>query len=63
VPRSKLAWALPYLAVAGGLALLFAVSRRWVKRGESKLAAASHATTVEDDAYAERLDDELRDTD
>jgi cytochrome c-type biogenesis protein CcmF len=62
VPRSKLAWALPYLAVAGGLALLFVVARGWVKRGSTKLAQAE-AGPAEDDAYAERLDDELRDTD
>ena len=64
-PRSALAWALPYLAVAGGLGLLFVVSRGWVKRGQSTLATAGKdaAGGTDDDEYAERLDDELRETD
>jgi cytochrome c-type biogenesis protein CcmF len=60
-PRSKMSWLFPSVAVIGGLGLLFAVGYRWVSRGKTKLAAASAA--VEDDTYAERLDDELRDTD
>jgi cytochrome c-type biogenesis protein CcmF len=63
VPRSKLAWALPYVAALGGLALLFVVGRTWVRHGQTKLATASKTATSEDDEYAERLDDELRDTD
>jgi cytochrome c-type biogenesis protein CcmF len=66
IPRSSLSWLLPYLAVSGGLALLFVIARRWVGRGASDLAQASAAqptTSTVDDEYAERLDDELRDTD
>ncbi|HTJ41417.1 MAG TPA: cytochrome c-type biogenesis CcmF C-terminal domain-containing protein [Kofleriaceae bacterium] len=62
-PRSKLAWALPYVAVLGGLALLFVIARGWVQRGQSKLATVNQGTAAEEDEYAERLDDELRDTD
>jgi cytochrome c-type biogenesis protein CcmF len=63
VPRSKLAWALPYVAALGGLALLFVVGRSWVRHGQTKLATVSKTAASEDDEYAERLDDELRDTD
>ncbi len=62
VPRSKLSWMLPYVAVLGGLALLFVTGRRWVASGRTRLAS-SHGAAAEDDEYAERLDDELRDTD
>jgi cytochrome c-type biogenesis protein CcmF len=63
-PRSKLSWVLPFLGIAGGLGLIFWVSSAWVKRGQAKLAVAGAPTaTAEDDEYAERLDDELRDAD
>jgi cytochrome c-type biogenesis protein CcmF len=61
-PRSKMSWLLPSVAVVGGLGLLFAVGYRWVVRGRKRMAAAPPAA-VEDGTYAERLDDELRDTD
>jgi cytochrome c-type biogenesis protein CcmF len=63
VPRSKLSWMLPYIAVMGGLALLFTVGRRWVKRGQERLSTSAKTTVADDDEYAERLDDELRETD
>ena len=67
-PRSSFSWLLPVLAVSGGLALLFVVGRRWVARGHA--AAVPVATTAsgaaskdgKEDDYADRLDDELRDT-
>ena len=60
-PRSKVSWLVPSLAVIGGLGLLFGVVRTWVKRGRTQVASAAPA--VEDDELAERLDDELRNTD
>jgi cytochrome c-type biogenesis protein CcmF len=66
-PRSSLSWMLPMLAAIGGLLLLGVVARRWVKRGRAQLAAAGGTRTAEvplaDQPYADRLDDELRDTD
>jgi cytochrome c-type biogenesis protein CcmF len=62
-PSSKMSWLLPSVAVIGGLGLLLAVGYRWVARGKQGLAAAGPVTAAEDDTYAERLDDELRDTD
>jgi len=62
-PRSKMSWLLPSVAVIGGLGLLFAVGYRWVARGKSRLATSAPGAAVEDDDYAERLDDELGDTD
>ena len=50
------------VAAAGGLGILLALGRRWVARGQKKLAAAP-AALVEDETYADRLDDELRETD
>ena len=63
-PRSKFSWLLPSLAVVGGLGLLFVVGRRWVSRGQAAVAAsvASTANVVEDEAYADKLDDELAET-
>ena len=67
-PRSKLSWLFPSVAVIGGLALLIVAGRRWVGRGAAvattTAAAAATATAAsEDDAYADKLDDELADTD
>ncbi|HWM86893.1 MAG TPA: cytochrome c-type biogenesis CcmF C-terminal domain-containing protein [Kofleriaceae bacterium] len=63
----RLAWLVPYALVAGGLGLLYAAGRRWVKRGRTDMAAegarASSAEAPENEGYAELLDDELRDTD
>jgi cytochrome c-type biogenesis protein CcmF len=60
-PRSQLTWLVPSIAAIGGLALLVVVGMRWVGRGSKKLAATP--AVPEDENYAERLDDELRDTD
>jgi cytochrome c-type biogenesis protein CcmF len=71
-PRTRLSWLLPSLGVLGGFGLLVVAGRRWVGRGSagtaSKTAAAATAgsassTAAEDDAYADKLDDELADTD
>jgi cytochrome c-type biogenesis protein CcmF len=68
-PRTNFSWLLPSLAVIGGLGLLVVVARRWVGRGApvgaSEVAAAGGVAPVvsEDDAYADKLDDELADTD
>jgi len=63
-PRNKFSWLFPSLAVAGGLSLLIVAGRRWIKGGRTAAAAAAPAhMAVEDDDYADKLDDELRDTD
>ncbi len=61
-PRSSYTWILPYLAVVGGLGLLFAVGRGLVRRGAMTAAVASGGP-VEELRYAEKLDDEIRDAD
>ena len=63
-PRTKFSWLLPSLAVIGGLGLLVVAGRRWVGRG-SDVATTSGAAAprTEDAAYADKLDDELADTD
>jgi cytochrome c-type biogenesis protein CcmF len=63
---NRLAWIVPYVALAGALVLLYAFGRRWVRRGREAVLsqnARSSGTSTEDEAYAEKLDDELRDTD
>ncbi len=62
-PRSKISWMLPALAAVGGLGLLIAVGTGWVRRGRGSLSAASAANQKLDPAYADRLEDELRDVD
>ena len=64
-PRTKVSWLLPSLAVIGGLGLLVVAGRRWVGRGAAIAATGTAAPVVssEDDAYADKLDDELADTD
>ena len=64
-PRTKVSWLLPSLGVIGGLGLLVVAGRRWVHRGSEIAATESRAvaTVAEDDAYADKLDDELADTD
>ncbi len=63
----QLGWMVPYVLVAAGLALLFVTGRRWVRRGRSEMTAArgkvAAADDVENEDYADKLDDELRDTD
>jgi cytochrome c-type biogenesis protein CcmF len=74
-PRTKFSWLLPSVAVIGGLGLLLVAGRRWVGRGTAMpataaapgsaaaVAAAAATAPVEDEAYADKLDDELADTD
>jgi len=65
-PDSSLSWLFPFAALGGGLALMFGVGRRWVRRGQVQMGneLGSDATMTEaDEEYADRLDDELRDTD
>ena len=66
-PQNKLSWLVPYIAIGGGLVLIYGFGRRWVSRGKSQVEAGAGAdkltNTTEDEEYAEILDDELRDTD
>lgn len=62
-PRSSYTWILPYLAVLGGLGLLFAIGRGMVRRNAAAAVVAPGAARVEDERYAEKLDDEIRDAD
>jgi cytochrome c-type biogenesis protein CcmH/NrfF len=67
-PRTSFSWLLPSLAVVGGLGLLVVTGRRWVGRGSAiaataVAAAATGPVVSEDDAYADKLDDELADSD
>jgi len=64
-PRSKFSWLFPTLAAIGGLGLIVVVGRRWVARGKESVATqtAANQGVVEDEAYADKLDDELANTD
>jgi cytochrome c-type biogenesis protein CcmF len=65
-PKSKFPWLLPAFAAVGALGLLIVVGRRWVKRGQEDSAAATPTPTKAaevDEKYADRLDDELAETD
>ena len=64
-PRASYTWMLPYLAVVGGLAALIMVARGFIRRGAAPAAAAVAAPGApsDDDRYAEKLDDEIRDAD
>ncbi len=61
-PRNKAAWMVPVLAAVGGLGLLVFVARSWVLRGRQELID-NKPTVVEDETYAEKLDDELANVD
>jgi cytochrome c-type biogenesis protein CcmF len=65
--NGRLAWLVPYALVGGGLGLVYAAGRRWVKRGRKDMAedgkTAVSADAPENESYADILDDELRDTD
>ncbi|HEU0031621.1 MAG TPA: cytochrome c-type biogenesis CcmF C-terminal domain-containing protein [Kofleriaceae bacterium] len=61
-PRSKATWILPTLAVVGGLGLLVAVGKSLISRGKVVAAKAPSTELVEDDNYADKLDDELAKT-
>ncbi len=73
-PKSSISWMLPAVAAVGALALLIVGGRRWIKRGPTAItpavagaaaagsaAVATSATTDED--AAEKLEDELSETD
>ena len=67
-PRSSFSWLLPSLAAVGGLGLLLVAGRRYIGRGRAAEAAAAAtavaaATAEGDDEYADKLDDELAETD
>jgi cytochrome c-type biogenesis protein CcmH/NrfF len=63
-PHSSTSWLFPALAALGGLGLLLVVGRRFVARSSASAPAAAAATKVaEDETYADKLDDELADTD
>ncbi|MBZ0231935.1 MAG: cytochrome c biogenesis protein CcsA [Deltaproteobacteria bacterium] len=60
-PRSSATWLVPYMAVAGGLVLIFFVGRGLVRKGGATPVVAP-ATPVDpraNEAYDEKLDDEL----
>ncbi|MGE3545100.1 MAG: cytochrome c-type biogenesis CcmF C-terminal domain-containing protein [Kofleriaceae bacterium] len=63
-PRSSSTWLIPTLAVIGGLVLMFTSARRWIGRSNAAIAATPVATIQpEDTAAADKLDDELAETD
>jgi hypothetical protein len=67
-PKSSASWLLPSLGVIGGLGLLLVVGRRFVgRKGDTTTVAATTgaapAASPADDAYADKLDDELAATD
>ena len=61
----RVGWMVPYVMVLGGLGLLYAFGRRWVKRGRQRMSErhSAAAEAPENEDYADRLDDELRETD
>ena len=63
--RNPFAWLVPYLFAGGALILLYAMGRRWVARGrKNEDDTTGFAVDAEEDQdYADRLDDELRETD
>ena len=60
-PTNQMSWIFPLTAVAGGLALLVVAGLRWTRR--SRQVAATTPVAPVEEAYAEKLDDELRDID
>jgi len=65
-PKSDVSWLFPSLAVVGGLGLLAFAGRRWLARGNKHPAqpvAMTAAAQALDDEYADKLDDELAETD
>jgi cytochrome c-type biogenesis protein CcmF len=63
-PRSKFPWLLPSVAAIGALGLLIFAGRRWVRKGRADVAAQKAAVPANpDEAYVDKLDDELADTD
>jgi cytochrome c-type biogenesis protein CcmF len=66
-PRSKASWLAPVVVVVAGLGVLGVFGRRWVKSAQresaTKDAAAKEAAAAAGDEYADKLDDELAETD
>jgi cytochrome c-type biogenesis protein CcmF len=67
-PKSDMTWLFPSIAAVGALALLIVAGRRWVARSHAPAVAAGAgaatlASTASDDTYADKLDDELAETD
>ena len=64
-PKSSFSWILPSIAVVGGLGLLFVAGRRIIARGQTapKPELTVVKSTSADDKYADKLDDELAETD
>jgi cytochrome c-type biogenesis protein CcmH/NrfF len=66
-PKSDVSWLFPSLAAVGALGLLVVAGRRWVARaGKHAVAqpvAMTAAASALDDEYADKLDDELAETD
>ena len=61
---NRLAWAVPYLVGAGGLAFIGTVAVKWSRRRDADDAQPGVAgERVADSALESRLDDELRDLD
>jgi hypothetical protein len=58
---NKLAWLVPYVVGAIGLAGAFVITRRW--SSQSPLSAGAPADLAENSELRTRLDDELRDLD
>jgi cytochrome c-type biogenesis protein CcmF len=64
-PKSSFSWILPSIAVVGGLGLLFVAGRRIIARGHDapKPELTVVPSAAADDKYADKLDDELAETD
>jgi cytochrome c-type biogenesis protein CcmH/NrfF len=66
-PRSNASWLAPSIVVVAGLGVLGIFGRRWIKSGQRHAAATPAAAaaggTADDDKYADKLDDELAETD
>lgn len=63
-PRSSMTWLVPYVAILGGLIVISVIALRFARRGAGAVtAAAASGGKVEDEKYADKLDDELRDHD
>jgi cytochrome c-type biogenesis protein CcmF len=63
-PRSNFPWLLPSLAAVGALGVLIFAGRRWIRKGKADLASRpAPAPVAADDAYVDKLDDELAETD
>ncbi|HEY4179387.1 MAG TPA: cytochrome c-type biogenesis CcmF C-terminal domain-containing protein [Kofleriaceae bacterium] len=64
-PRSSFSWLFPTLAAIGGLTTLFVVGRGWIARSKDARVANTKVAmaAVEDEKYADKLDDELAGSD